>query len=109
MTRGFVAELEQTVTRCRTALITGEGGAAQDTPFELLDFVVGCLPGLARILKAIAAHYPNAVPNETAASEASYSATSSSYANPRSALKTKDPIGYPEKDHVRAADRLFTA
>jgi hypothetical protein len=100
MTRGFVAELEQTVTRCRTALIIGEG-AAQDTPFELLDFVVGCLPGLARILKAIAAHYPNAVPNETAASEASYSA--------RSALKTKVPIGYPEKDHVRAAEWLFTA
>jgi hypothetical protein len=108
MTRGFVAELGQTVTRCRATLITGEG-AAQDTPFELLDFVVGCLPGLARILKAIAAHYPNAVPNETAASEASYSATSSSYANPRSALKTKNPIGYPEKDHVRAADWLFTA
>ena len=48
----------------------------------------------ARILKAIAAHYPNAIPNETAASEASYSATSSSYADPRSALKTKDLIGY---------------
>jgi hypothetical protein len=94
-------------------LITGEG-AAHATPFELqsslLDFVVGCLSGPeARILKAIAAHYPNAIPNETAASEASYSATSSSYANPRSALKTKDLLGYPEKDHVRAADWLFAA
>jgi len=63
----------------------------------------------ARILKAIAAHYPNAIPNETAASEASYSATSSNYTNPRSALKTKDLIGYPEKDHVRAADWQFAA
>ena len=70
-----------------------------------LSFELPCcvtnLPGPeGRILKAIAAHYPNAVPNGTAASEASYSATSSSYANPRSALKTKDLIGYPEKDHV---------
>jgi hypothetical protein len=75
-----------------------------------LDFVIANLPRPeGRIVKAIAAHYPNAVPNETAASEASYSAISSSYANPRSVLKTKDLIGYPEKDHVRAADWLFAA
>jgi hypothetical protein len=82
---------------------------AKRNPIELqsslLDFVVANLPGPeGRILKAIAAHYPNAVPNETAASEASYSATSSRNASPRSALKTKNLIGYPEKDHVRAAD-----
>jgi len=69
-----------------------------------------CRDWEARILKAIAAHYPtNAIPNETAASEASYSAALSSYANPRSALKTKDLIGYPAKDHVRAAYWLFAA
>lgn len=88
-------------------------GEAQSIPIELqsslLDFVVANLPGPeGRILKAIAAHFPNAVPNEAAASEASYSATSSSYANPRSSLKTKDLIGYPKKDHV-AADWLFAA
>jgi hypothetical protein len=44
-------------------------GEAQSIPIELqsslLDFVVANLPGPeGRILKAIAAHYPNAVPNE---------------------------------------------
>src|SRR6266481_6347269 len=44
-------------------------GEAQYIPIELqsslLDFVVANLPGPeGRILKAIAAHYPNAVPNE---------------------------------------------
>jgi hypothetical protein len=85
-------------------------GEAQSIPIELRTSLLcnqstwtdlkGC------ILKAIATHYPSAVPNETAATEASYSATSSSYANPRSALEIKDLIGYPEKDHVSAADWL---
>jgi hypothetical protein len=44
-------------------------GEAQSIPIELqsslLDFIVANLPGPeGRILKAIAAHYPNAVPNE---------------------------------------------
>jgi uncharacterized protein len=37
------------------------------------------------------------------------SPSSSSYANPRSALKTAGLIEYPEKGHVRAADWLFAA
>ncbi|MBR1005160.1 hypothetical protein, partial [Bradyrhizobium liaoningense] len=77
---------------------------------SLLDFVLSNLPGPeARILGSIAKHYPKAVPNEIAAAGANYSATSSSYANPRSALRSKDLIDYPEKDHVRAAEWLFAA
>jgi len=46
-------------------------GEAQSSPIDLqsslLDFVVANLRGPeGRILKAIAAHYPNAIPNETA-------------------------------------------
>jgi hypothetical protein len=40
---------------------------------------------------------------------ANYSASSTSYTNPRSALRTKDLITYPAKDQVRAADWLFAA
>ncbi|MBR0879543.1 hypothetical protein ABIF65_002400 [Bradyrhizobium japonicum] len=77
---------------------------------SLLDFVLGNLPGPeARILYSIAQHYPRAVPNATAAEGAQYSASSTSYTNPRSALRTKDLIDYPEKDHVRAAEWLFAA
>ncbi|SEB95288.1 ATP-binding protein [Bradyrhizobium erythrophlei] len=77
---------------------------------SLLDFVLGNLGGPeSRILGAIAAHYPKSIPNAKAAEGAQYSATSSSYANPRSALRTKDLITYPEKDHVRAADWLFAS
>lgn len=93
--------------------ITPTGRAAAN-PFKLtgslLDFVLSNLGGPeSRILGAIAAHYPKAIPNEKAAEGARYSATSSSYANPRSALRTKDLITYPEKDHVRAADWLFAS
>jgi uncharacterized protein len=93
--------------------ITSDGYAAA-RPFtltsSLLDFVIGNLSGPeARILQSIAAHFPNAVPNEEAASGANYSASSTSYTNPRSALRTKDLISYPGKDQVRAADWLFAA
>ncbi|MGY4224431.1 hypothetical protein ACVMIH_001792 [Bradyrhizobium sp. USDA 4503] len=89
-------------------------GLAKANPFKLtgslLDFVLSNLPGPeGRILASIAAHYPKAIPNAAAAEGAQYSATSSSYANPRSALRTKDLITYPEKDRVRAADWLFAA
>jgi hypothetical protein len=77
---------------------------------SLLDFVLGNLPGPeARILSSIARHYPRAVSNAVAAEGAQYSASSTSYTNPRGALRTKDLIGYPEKDHVRAAEWLFAA
>lgn len=93
--------------------ITAEGEAAA-LPIELtgslLEFVLSNLPGPeARILKSIASHYPNAVDNATAAQGADYSPTSSSYKNPRSAIRTKDLITYPSGDQVRAADWLFAA
>ncbi|WP_157791307.1 hypothetical protein, partial [Bradyrhizobium japonicum] len=78
-------------------------GVAKAVEFKLngslLDFVLGNLPGPeARILTSIAHHYPRAVPNATAAEGAQYSPSSTSYTNPRSALRTKDLIDYPEKD-----------
>src|SRR5262249_19286416 len=58
---------------------------------RLLDFVKEHLPGPeARILASIAAHYPKSVANAIAAEGAKYSATSTAYTNPRSALRTKD-------------------
>jgi hypothetical protein len=79
-------------------------------PGTFLDFVLGKLSGPeAAILKSIASHYPNAIDNATAASGANYSPTSSSYKNPRSAIRTKDLITYPQNDFVRAADWLFAA
>lgn len=89
-------------------------GAAQATAMELggriIDFVLARLPGPeAKILRSIANHHPRAVGNEIAAGGANYSSTSTSYTNPRSALRTKDLIDYPAKDQVRAADWLFAA
>lgn len=93
--------------------ITTEGEAVA-CPIQLsgslLDFVLSNLPGPeARILKSIASHYPNAIDNAAAADGANYSPTSSSYKNPRSAIRTKDLITYPSGDQVRAADWLFAA
>jgi hypothetical protein len=93
--------------------ITVDGKAAA-RPFELsgslLDFVLSLLPGPeARILRSVANHYPHQISNDEAATGANYSASSTSYTNPRSALRTKDLISYPAKDQVRAADWLFDA
>jgi hypothetical protein len=87
-------------------------GLAAGSPISLsgslLEFVLGQLPGPeARILKSVAKHFPKAIDNETAASGANYSASSTSYTNPRSALRTKDLITYPSIGMVRAADWLF--
>ncbi|WP_398470463.1 hypothetical protein [Tardiphaga sp.] len=83
-------------------------GAAISLPGSLLDFVLSNLPGPeARILRSVAQHHPDAIDNEAAASGANYSASSTSYTNPRSALKTKDLISYPSNGLVRAADWLF--
>jgi uncharacterized protein len=73
--------------------ITADGEAAAQ-PIELsgslLEFVLANLPGPeARILKSIADHHPNAIDNSAAAEGANYSATSSSYKNPRGALRRK--------------------
>jgi hypothetical protein len=91
--------------------ITADGTAAAK-PFtlngSLLEFVLSLLPGPeGRILRSVADHYPNPISNDEAATGANYSASSSSYTNPRSALRTKDLITYPVKDQVRAADWLF--
>ena len=93
--------------------ITAEGFLVSQPimlPGSLLDFVLSNLPGPEGvILKSIAAHHPNAIDNETAATGANYSASSSSYKNPRSALRTKDLISYPDNGKVRASDWLFAA
>lgn len=75
---------------------------------KLIDFVSGQLRGPEqRILLAIAAAHPNPITNEQAAEGAGYSPASSSYANPRGALRSKELITYPQPNHVQAADWLF--
>jgi len=86
----------------------GEVASPIDLGGTLLDFVVSQLPGPERrILESAAARYPEAASNEDVALGANYSASSTSYTNPRSALKTKDLITYPSNGMVRAADWLF--
>lgn len=91
--------------------LTGEGkrhASALEIRGTLLDYVLLQLPGPERrILAAIAHAYPKAVSNEHAADDANYSATSSSYTNPRGSLKTKYLVTYPNGGMVRAADWLF--
>jgi uncharacterized protein len=87
-------------------------GAAAGVPMtmsgSLVDLVLSKLTGPeARILRAVVAHYPNSATNEEAADIARYSPTSSSYTNPRGALKSKELISYPSQGYVRAADWLF--
>lgn len=75
---------------------------------RLLEFVLSKLPGNEeRVLRAAAAAYPDAISNEQCAAGANYSPTSSSYTNPRGALKSKELITYPNGE-VRAVDWLFT-
>jgi hypothetical protein len=75
---------------------------------KLIDFVCGQLPGPERkILQSIAANHPHVMTNEQAASGADYSHTSTSYTNPRGALKSKELITYPQPDHVLASEWLF--
>jgi hypothetical protein len=77
---------------------------------SLVDLVLSKLTGPeARILRAVTQVYPNSATNEEAAVVAGYSPTSSSYANPRGALKAKELISYPSQGCVRAADWLFPA
>jgi len=96
-----------------TLQITADGSAAASPMAlngSLLELVLSKLTGPeARILRAIATHYPKATTNEIAAKAADYSPTSSSYANPRGALKSKELISYPSQGCVRAADWLFAA
>lgn len=75
---------------------------------ELAEHVLALLPGPERrILSAVMTHYPDAASNEDAAQGANYSATSTSYTNPRSSLRSKELITYPSNGQVRAADWLF--
>lgn len=60
-----------------------------------------------RILEAAIAAYPEAGSNEQIAAHAGYSASSTSYTNPRGALKTKELITYPAPGMVMAAEWLF--
>jgi hypothetical protein len=74
----------------------------------ILDRVLDQLRGPERaILAAVAHHWPKAVTNEVAATMAGYTPTSTSYTNPRSALRTKSLISYPTSGQLRAEDWLF--
>ena len=85
-------------------------GAPMAMSGSLVDLVLSKLTGPeARILRAVTQVYPNSATNEEAAVVAGYSPTSSSYANPRGALKAKELISYPSQGCVRAADWLFAA
>jgi hypothetical protein len=89
-------------------------GAAAGVPMamggSLVDLVLSKLSRPeARILRAVTQVHPKSATNEEAAVIAGYSPTSSSYANPRSALKSKELISYPSQGHVRAVDWLFAA
>jgi len=73
----------------------------------MLRYVLALLPGPeSRILSAAAGRYPEPASNAEIAEAAGYSATSTGYTNPRSALHTKALIDYPARDMVRAADWL---
>jgi hypothetical protein len=97
----------------RDCVALTEDGAAVASPMQinggLLDHVLGQLPSPERrILEAVASSWPEAVSNAEAAERASYSPTSTSYTNPRGALKTKALVTYPGRDQVRAANWLFS-
>lgn len=75
---------------------------------SLLDHVLAQLPGPEnRILAAAAAKFPDGGTNAEIAEAANYSPSSTSYTNPRGALRSKELITYPTRDAVRAADWLF--
>jgi uncharacterized protein len=83
-------------------------GAPMEMSGSLVDLVLSKLSGPeARILRAVTQIYPDSATNEEAAVIAGYSPTSSSYANPRGALKSKELISYPSQGCIRAADWLF--
>ncbi len=60
-----------------------------------------------RILRPLIDSWPDPLSNEDVAARAKYSATSSSYANPRGSLRTLGLVEYPNSGFVRAADLLF--
>lgn len=87
----------------------GEKLAGQiDIGGDLLAYVLNQLPGNERrVLEAVAHFYPKAASNDDVAARANYSPSSTSFTNPRGALKTKDLLTYPGPGQVRAADWLF--
>lgn len=96
-----------------TVALTPDGvsAAAGDRNIDrgnLVQFILPKLPGPERrILEAAVDYYPSQASNAEVAAAAGYSETSSSYTNPRGALKTKELITYPGSGMVRAADWLF--
>lgn len=91
-----------------TAAGEAHGSRAIEIPDGILSYVLAQLPGPeARILRSVARWFPESASNAETAYAAGYSESSTSYTNPRSALRSKDLITYPAKDMVRAADWLF--
>ncbi len=91
--------------------LTSDGASvamAEERSQSILDHVLSKLPGPeSRILSGVAARHPGSLSNEEAATAAGYSASSSSYTNPRGSLKSKELITYPSSGYVCAAEWLF--
>jgi hypothetical protein len=94
--------------------LTEAGRAAANEPeaavtvAALHEKILGKLPGPeVRILKPLIEAYPNALSNEDCAVAAEYTASSTSYTNPRGTLKKLGLIEYPARDTVRARAILF--
>jgi uncharacterized protein len=95
----------------RVSLTDAGAAVAIASPLDgtLLEHVLSKLPGPEqRILTAAADRFPEAAPNEEVAAVAGHSPTSTSYTNPRGALRSKELLTYPSKNDVRAAEWLFS-
>jgi hypothetical protein len=78
------------------------------TTKELHDQVFAKLGGPEqRILRPLLEAYPHPLTNDDIATCAGYSASSTSYTNPRGRLRSLELIDYPAPGSVRAADVLF--
>lgn len=84
------------------------GTAHNPTTEELHGKLQAILPGPQwRILSAVIGAYPRSLTREEAAERASYSASSTSFTNPLSALHTAGLIDYPQRGRVVALPILF--
>jgi hypothetical protein len=95
-------------------ILTDEGrvkansAGAPSSVKELQSRVLEKLPGPERkILRVLIDHYPKALTNEDCAQETGYSPTSTSYTNPRGALRSFGLIDLPKKGMVAASPALF--
>lgn len=85
-----------------------EAPDAPTTRDELHRRVKGKLNGpQQRVLRPLLEAYPDSMVNDDLAAAARYSPIGGAYGNPRSSLKSRGLIDYPERGVVRASDWLF--